>query len=328
MNLQAYAAPMTFVSAFLALALTACVAEDQRTTAETREVAQAPASTPRLATATTPEAAPAEPAAPAASETAASEEEVSTPPELTVVSGRILEAEDKPVSGGVAWWIFQSRIRELPQTGALDYVKRVAEYAAAVKEDGSFEKLIAPGNYVLVYEAGAPASAADSAPGPESMAKTQGPVDREVIQKRIAAMRENAQKGTAIKDGKLEGAYVLENRLVRPPITQLGDMILGEDDSLTVEATDADGKPLEVPAILRLRGKNGDILEPHPVTAANPSTFVFRGLIPQEYAVFATAAQPAPGTDEKSTTPTIENGQVLFEGDPIRHVVTVKPGEE
>ena len=241
------------------------------------------------------------------------------PPELTEVNGRLMVDEDTGSTGGVIYFVFQSRLMEIPHADPMEKVTAMSETAVAVDEDGSFTLNMAPGTYAMVYDPEATFSEDLAKPGPDSIgAQKRRTVDIETI-------KENAQKGLPIKDGRLGTAYVIENRSIRPPIVSFGEMDLGVDHSARVLAMGGDGKPIDFPAMLRLRGMNGDIYFSQPLSVSDPGVYKFSDLIPQRYDVFALATKPKPGSGDEATTPSIENGAFMFEGDPIEHKVTVRP---
>lgn len=247
------------------------------------------------------------------------------PPELTSVSGRLVNDDESQVKAGVAYFIFQSRLNELPHEGTLERVKAISEKAVAIDEGGSFTLKLAPGNYSMVYDpTGNPASVPE--PGPESMAvsKKMAP---EKVQTRIAAIRENAQKGLPIVNGKIGEAFVVENRFIRPPVSDFGDISLGSDDSILILANNAEGKPVDFPVALRLRGKNGDIYEPHSPSISAPGEYSFYNAMPQSYQLFALGTKPKPGAGDEITTPTIADSQFIYDGSAIEHTVKITPGE-
>jgi hypothetical protein len=241
------------------------------------------------------------------------------PPELTEVSGRLMVNEDTGSTGGVVYFVFQSRLMEVPHENSMEKVKAMAETAVAIDADGSFTLKMSPGTYAMVYDRSAAPSEDISKPGPESITAMKKRTPN------MEAIKENAEKGLPIKSGRLGDGYVIENRSVRPPIVGFGEMVLGEDHSARVLAVDGDGKPIEFPAVLRLRGMNGDIYLSHPRSVSDPGIYQFSDLIPQRYDVFALATKPKPGSGDEATTPSIENGAFMFEGDPIEHKVTVRP---
>lgn len=249
------------------------------------------------------------------------------PPELTGVSGRLILPKDAATSAGegVAYFVFQRRLLEIPHENPMDKVKAMSEAAVAVDKDGSFSLQMAPGNYALVYEPGAEASEEALKPGAESfsVAKKLSPEQQKA---RIAAIQDNVKNGMAIKEGKLGDAYVIENRIVRPPVIEFGEMVLGADHSVTVLAAGESGGAVDFPLALRLRGKNGDVYEPHPPSTTDPGKFVFSDVDPQEYDVFAIGQRPKPGEGDELTTPSVQKGAFVFEGEPKEVKVTVAPG--
>jgi hypothetical protein len=255
------------------------------------------------------------------------QQEEKPPPELTDVTGRFVQPGDaeSTAGGGIAYFIFQRRLSEVPHDNALEKVRDMAETAVAVDEDGSFSLQMAPGNFALVYDPQGEATDEALQPGPESFAVAKR-MSTEQQQARIAVMKENAQKGLAIQNGRLGEAFVIENRFVRPPVTDFGQMELGADHSVTVVATSESGEAPDFPLALRLRGKNGDIFEPHPPSVSEPGQFVFHDVFPQEYEVFAIGQRPKPGMGDDITTPSLKNNAFLFESTPKEIKVTVMPG--
>lgn len=252
--------------------------------------------------------------------------EAQPPPELTAVTGRLMYAADQPTTGGIGYWVFQRRLMEIPHENPLEKVRAMAETAMAIDEGGSFSLTMAPGNYALIFEPGAEATEDALQPGPESQSAARQRQSPEQIRARIEIIRDNAKRGLAIKDGRLGEAYVIENRQVRPPIVEFGEMMLAEDHSVRVIANNEAGKPIDFPATLRLRGKSGDIYEPHPPSVSEPGIYTFHDVFPQPYEVFALGSKPKEGAGDQVTTPTIENGLFVFDGTPTEQKVVVKPG--
>lgn len=194
-------------------------------------------------------------------------------------------------------------------------------------KDGSFTLEMAPGNFAMFFDPSAKASPEALKAGPDSMAAIQKH-DPERVKARIAAIKENARKGLPISDGMLGASmYVIENRIVRPPFTDFGQMILLQDNSVTLLALDEAGNPITFPAVLKIRGKSGDVYEPHNPTLNAPGQYVFHDVFPQMYTVIALATRPKPGEGDEATTPTIKNAQFVFETGPMLHEVTVTPGK-
>lgn len=269
---------------------------------------------------------PASPAATAAAETVGEEipldRDVNDAPEITQVSGQLVRGEgEAPVSGGVIYFVFQSRLNEIPHTNPLEKVKAMAEEAVAVDSEGSFTLKMKPGNFAMIYDP--TATEAPSEPGPESMTVMKR-VSPEQVQARIAAIKENASVGLPIQNGKLGEAFVIENRFVRPPVSNYGPIQLQNPGVVTVKAVDANGELINFPATLRLRGKNGDIMEPHTPSVSTRAQYSFHDLMPQSYQVFALGTLPPPGAGDKITTPTVQNDQFIFTGDALSHEVVVE----
>ena len=248
------------------------------------------------------------------------------PPELTETKGQILMDDDLPATGGLVYFVFQSRLMEIPHSGSLDKVKAMAEGAAAVDEKGNFKLNMPPGNFALVYVPSGTADGAQLGPGPDSMAKARR-MTREQIQARIEAIKENAQQGLPIKDGALGEAFVVENRQVRPPVVDFGKMVVGINQSVTIRAVKESGDPVDFPVKLQLRGKNGDVYDAHTPSINEAGVFVFHDVFPQFYQVFATATKPKPGEGDEATTPSLGNADLVFEGAPLEQKVTVTPGK-
>jgi hypothetical protein len=248
------------------------------------------------------------------------------PPELTSVSGRFVQEDFAPVSGGVVYFLFQERLKEIPHEDAMAKVRAMSEVAAEVDKDGSFTLEMKPGNFAIVYDQQAKFSEEAAKPGPDSMAVVRK-LTREQVDGKIAAIRENAQKGLPIADGKIGDAFIIENRLIRPPISDFGEMALSVDHSVAVIAVKEDGELVDFPVLLKLRGKNGDIYEAHTPSMASPGKFVFQDVQPQRYDVFAIGVRPKPGAGDDATTPTLENSAFESDGTPMEHKVTVIPGK-
>jgi hypothetical protein len=254
-------------------------------------------------------------------------ENAGKPPELTEVRGRLVYAEDMPATGGLAYFVFQNRINEIPHTNPEQAVRDKAEYVVGVDKDGSFTLEMAPGNYAMFYDPSATASPESLKPGPDSMAAVQKR-DPDRVKAHIAAIKENAQKGLPIVEGMLgDQMFVVENRIVRPPLSDFGQMVLLQDNSVTVLALNEAGNPIDFPAVLKIRGKSGDVYEPHNPTLNTPGQFVFHDVFPQMYTVVALATRPKPGEGDEPTTPTVKNAQFVFETGPMLHEVTVIPGK-
>lgn len=254
-------------------------------------------------------------------------DEAPKPPELTLVTGRLMKSESEGAAGGVAYFVFQRRLLELPHANALDKAKAMAETSVAIDAGGSFSLSMAPGNYALIYDPAAQGPVDSSKAGPESIAANKRRT-REQFEALKAVFQENSTKGIPIAGGKLESAFVIENRAVRPPVVDFGEMLLGADHSITVRAMTAKEQLVDFPVSLHLRGHNGDILEPHMLSQSEPATFHFFDAFPQPYQVFATGQRPKPGSGagDKMTTPTIGNAAFVFEGKPMEIKVTVNEG--
>lgn len=253
---------------------------------------------------------------------------VQKPPELTVVGGRFVRDDFTTIGGGTVYFIFQERLKELPHDNTLAKVRAMAEVAAEVDAEGNFYLEMKPGNFALVYDPNTPFQPEMAQPGPESMERLRKRTP-EQIKQLVATIRENAAKGLPIKEGRIGDAYVIENRFVRPPLVDFGEMPLGVDQSAKVIAVKEDGQVVDFPVLLKLRGKNGDVYLAHPPTLNTPGEFLFRDLEPQRYDVFAEGVRLAPSDDAPITTPTLENTAFEFEGEPLVHKVTVKlPAEK
>ncbi len=283
------------------------------------EIAQVAPGTGVTETDSTPEAAPA--TAETESEEVPLERDINEAPEITTVAGQLVGSEGTPASGGVLYFIFQNRLNEIPHANPLDKVRAMAEDAVAVDSQGSFTLKLKPGNFAMVYDPTATEVPAE--PGPESMAVMKK-VTRESVQARIAAIKENASVGIPIENGKLGEAFVIENRYIRPPISNFGQVQLQNPGIVTVKAVDGNGELINFPATLRLRGKNGDIMEPHTPSVSTRAQYTFHDLMPQSYQVFALGTLPAPGAGDQVTTPVIENDQFIYTGDVLSHEVVVE----
>ncbi len=244
------------------------------------------------------------------------------PPELTKVSGRLMLEKDVPTTGGTVFFVFQKRISEIPADGSLERVREMAEAVAGVDKEGSFTLEMAPGNFLLVYDPFTDPTPEVLKPGPDSQAVVKK-LTREQIQKRIDLMKQTNEKGLAVVDGALPGGFVIENRLVRPPITEFGDMILGEINTVKVTAKDQAGKPIDFPADLKLRGKNGDIYESHPTSLLEPGVYLFADVAPQRYDVIGRPTKPEPGAGEQMYMPLVKDAAFIYEGKPLEHSVVV-----
>lgn len=246
------------------------------------------------------------------------------PPEKTTVSGRLMTDKDTGAQSGTAYWVFQRRLLELPHENTLEELRAMAETAVAVDEEGSFTLRMAPGNYMLVYEPGAQLNQELAEGGPKSFARSKQ-LTPEQVRERVERVKENAQKGLPIRKGRVGNAWVVENRIVRPPITEFGEILLGDPATVTIQAVGPEGNKIDFPVALRLRGKSGDVYEPHPPSISERGTFVFHDVFPQPYQVFGLPTRPAPGQGDEETTPSITNGDLLFTGEPLEWQVQVDP---
>lgn len=242
-------------------------------------------------------------------------------PESTVVSGHLVNADGSDVTGGIVYFVFQNRLNEVAHSDPLEKIKSMAEASVAVDEEGSFTLKMQPGNFAMIYDPDE--VVAPEGPGPDSMAVTRK-LTRDQVQARIAAIKENAMQGLPIVNGKIENAYVVENRFVRPPASNFGDIQLQDDAVVTIRAVDDDGELINFPATLRLRGKNGDIMEPHTPSVSKRATYEFYDLMPQSYQVFALGTLPRPGGGDELTTPTVSNDQFVFAGEALSQDVVVE----
>ena len=234
------------------------------------------------------------------------------PPELTQVSGRLLLEQDIPTTGGVVYFVFQRRISEIPTDGAMERVKEMAEAAVAIDKGGSFSLEMAPGNYLLVYDP-FETQTTDLKPGSDSQAVAKK-LTKEQIDKRVALMKQSAEKGLAVGNGALPGGFVIENRIIKPPVTEFGEMVLGAVNRVTLKALAEDGKPLPYPAAIKLRGKNGEIYEPHPPAVSELGTYVYHDVFTQRYDAFGEATKPPPDSGDKPYVPNVSEGSFVFEG--------------
>lgn len=287
---------------------------------ESREIAQAPAPTDA--------AAPADAGQTASTVTPFDDSgttDSEQAPEVTDVSGHLIKADGSSVAGGVIYFVFQGRLNEIPHTNPLEKVKAMAEEAVSVDAGGSFTLNMKPGNFAMIYDPNATEVPAD--PGPESMSVMKR-LTKEQVQGRIAAIKENAVKGLPIQNGKLGDAFVIENRFIRPPISNFGDLQLQNNAVVTITAVDDKGELITFPATLRLRGKNGDIMEPHTPSISKRAQYSFHDLMPQSYQVFALGSLPRPGAGDEITTPTISNDQFVFTDESLTHEVVVEQPAE
>jgi hypothetical protein len=262
--------------------------------------------------------------APATSETVTAEQAAKAP-ETTEVSGHLLNADGTSATAGVVYFVFQNRLNEISHTSPLEKAKSMAEAAVAVDEEGSFTLKMKPGNFAMIYDPAA--TEAPEGPGPDSMAVVRR-LTREQVQGRIAAIKENALQGLPISNGKIGDAFVIENRYVRPPVSNFGDMQVQSKAVATVKALDEAGELINFPATLRLRGKNGDIMEPHTPSVSKRAQYEFHDIMPQSYQVFALGTLPRPGAGDSLSTPTVTNDQFVFIGEPLTHEVVVKQPSE
>lgn len=247
--------------------------------------------------------------------------DASEAPEMTAVSGHLVLSDGSSASGGALYFVFQNRLNEIPHTNPLEKVRAMAEETAVIDDEGSFSLVMKPGNFAMVYDP--EETDPQAGPGPESMAVMQK-FSPDQVQARIAAIKENAAKGLPIENGRIGRGYIVENRFVRPPIANFGDIQLQDNAVATILAVDANGEPINFPATLRLRGKNGDILEPHTPSISTRATYTFHDLEPQSYQVFALGSLPRPGGGDEITTPTVSNDQFVFADESITHEVLVE----
>lgn len=254
-----------------------------------------------------------------------SPEDAARAPESTQVTAHLVKADGTSASGGAVYFVFQNRLNEIPHTDPLDKVKAMAEAAVAVDSEGSFTLKMKPGNFAMIYDPAA--QDVDTAPGPESMAVIRR-LTKDQVQARIAAIKENAMKGLPIVKGKIGEAFVVENRFIRPPISNFGELQLQSDAAVVVKALDEKGELINFPATLRLRGKNGDIMEPHTPSVTTRAQYEFYDLMPQSYQVFALGTLPRPGAGDEISTPTVSNDQFIYTGEKLDHEVVVKPTDK
>jgi len=191
-------------------------------------------------------------------------------------------------------------------------VKEMAEAAVAIDKGGSFSLEMAPGNYLLVYDPFENVTS-DLKPGADSQAVAKK-LTKEQIDKRVALMKRSAEQGLAVVNGALPGGFVIENRIIKPPVSEFGEMILGAVNRVTVKALAEDGKPLPYPAIIKLRGKNGEIYESHPPTVSELGTYVYHDVFTQRYDAFGEPTKPAPDSGDKPYVPIVDDGSFVFEG--------------
>ncbi len=247
-----------------------------------------------------------------AQEAAKPASEPGKPPELTQVSGRLLLEADVPTTGGVAYFVFQRRISEIPTDGAMARVREMAEAAVAIDKGGSFSLEMAPGNYLMVYDP-FETETSNLKPGSDSQSVAKK-LTKEQIDKRVALMKRSAEQGLAVTNGALPGGFVIENRIIKPPITEFGEMILGAVNRVTVKALAEDGAPLPYPAVIKLRGKNGEIYEAHPPAVSELGTYVYHDVFTQRYDAFGEPTKPAPDSGDKPYVPIVNDGSFVFEG--------------
>ncbi len=251
-------------------------------------------------------------------------EDIARAPEATTVNGILVHSDGTTASQGIVYFIYQNRLNEIPHNNPLAHAKSMTEAATALDGEGSFTLKMQPGNFAMIYD---PAeTVAPTEPGPNSMAVSRRQA-REQVQARIAAIKENAMRGLPIDNGMLESAYVIENRFVRPPASSFGIIQLQNDAIVTIKAVSDEGELINFPATLRIRGKNGDILEPHTPGMNRRAQYDFHDIMPQSYQVFSLGTLPRPGAGDTITTPTVTNDQFIFVGDPLTHEVVVKQSE-
>lgn len=260
-------------------------------------------------------------------QTSGTEQLEKEPPELSSISGHLVDKDGKSVTnGGGVYFVFQNRLNEIPHAGSLAKAKAISETSVALDNEGSFTLKLKPGNFAIIYD---PKAEKDSLgePGPESMAVLKK-LSSDQVKSKIEAIKENATKGLPISNGKLEDAFVVENFYVRPPVSDFGDIQLQDDGAVKIVAKTENNETIDFPATLRLRGKNGDIMEPHTPSVSNKGEYVFYDILPQSYQVFALGTLPKPGAGDEITTPTIKNDQFIYTGEPLDHEVIVTPMEK
>lgn len=246
----------------------------------------------------------------------------SKPPELTEVSGRLMLEKDIPTTGGVAYFVFQKRIVEIPLENSMAKIHDLAEAAVEIDQEGSFTLEMAPGNYLLVYDPFTQPTAENLKPGAESMAVARK-VTKEQIMARVDVIKENVQKGLAVADNAVPGGFVIENRFIRPPVTSFGEMTLGATRKVVLTLKGKDGQIVDFPANIKLRGKNGDIYEAHPPSVSDPGKYVFYDVFPQRVEVFGLETMPEPGSEEKPYIPVIEDAAFIFNGETMEKDIVV-----
>jgi hypothetical protein len=255
--------------------------------------------------------------------------------EWTTVTGTLGGLPNNARPGGVVFLVIQRRLIEIPPgPGALNAVAARAEGSAAVSAEGNFSLRLPPGNYILVWDPNASADASGQIlspvaedptqpigilgrPGSESLLLT--PTDEasrtrvaEARRRAIAAAAESGAptviRGNILNTGNRgEGrlpVVVAFNRFVRPPAVDFGDWSASGSNEGIIRITlkESDGRALTRGG-LRIRGHNGDMLEPLPlgrVTSGErpvppePGVFVFRDLQIQPYQAVLQDAPPPP----------------------------------
>lgn len=262
--------------------------------------------------------------------------EMAEAPEWTTVTATLSGLPEDAEPGGVVFFLPQRRLIEIPAgKGALDAVAERSEGSAPVSPKGRVELRLPPGNYILTWDPNASSNergvitspaASDPAkslgtlgkPGPLSLQLAeQGSTGRDqVAARRLAAIREVSESGrpTVLRGNELnlEGntadilpVFVVFNRFVRPPLVDLGTWTADAPDKGTViiRLTEKDGSPM-LQGTMRIRGHNGDMLEPLPQGrvqlpeklgfVTGPGVFVFRDVLAQPYQAVLQSAPPAP----------------------------------
>jgi hypothetical protein len=260
---------------------------------------------------------------------------LATAAEWTTVTATLSGLPENARPGGVVFFLLQRRLLEIPPGPmALDAIASRCEASAAVSTTGIIEARLPPGNFLMVWDPNAqaddqgritsPRASSPSQPianlgqpGPESL--QSAPTD-EAGKARVSRQRREAiahagqsEQPTVVQGNRLNTGnqgtdrlpvFVAFNRFLRPPAVDLGTWSASEANTSLIRITllDADGSPT-TRGTLRIRGHNGDMLEPLPLSRvasgdgsrrAEPGVHLFRDVLPQPYQAVLQDAPPPP----------------------------------
>jgi hypothetical protein len=298
-----------------------------------------------------------------------------TGPEMTTATVRVAGLPGGQTPGGVVWFVPQRRLGEVvPGREGLLSIAKMSEGSAQVAPDGLASLVLPPGNFLMVWDPNARlddqgqirsrAAAVDEpllgrlgVPGPESLlarsreetlelAPRQG---RRPLDFRVPRVEGNRLVGL---DGSEEllPVYVQFNRFVRPPSVDLGTFDVRERPRVITVRLEGGPGGNSAGFGLRLRGHNGDLLDPVSSQLArlgqvpsggrvfhfpDPLVQAYQGLLLQ--APPAAPAGTAPGTrasdlglgqgmqpTSRSTTFQLRNPDLVFDGEDLEVVISVE----